>query len=330
MLVMCTLLPALLAISGAAGVLAVRAALRRRGRGRDPRRLAPDRRARGLAAAAGVDRGVLLLVVMALGLLIFNTDLTTGNGFRDEESSTRGQELVARAFPAGANAPNTVLVPNPDKPRGCGPRCRGGRGRPAADPSRPARRAHASTSCCAPTPTRRRRSTRFRPASAGRGGRRRRRADRRADGRGARPARVGRARHEGDRAARAPGRVRRARGPAPRRAAARPADRHRRAVVPRGAGSGRLLLRVRLRLPGVGPVAAAVGVRVPGRARDRLQHLPDGARARGGAAARHAARDAARPGGHRRRDHVGGDRAGRHLQRRSRRCRSCSSPSSAS
>jgi RND superfamily putative drug exporter len=55
------------------------------------------------------------LIVMSLGLVYLNTDLTTGNQFRDEESSTRGQELVARAFPAGANAPNTLVVPNPDQ-----------------------------------------------------------------------------------------------------------------------------------------------------------------------------------------------------------------------
>jgi putative drug exporter of the RND superfamily len=47
--------------------------------------------------------------------LTFDSGLTTGNGFRDEESSTRGQDLVAQAFPAGANVPNTVLVPNPQQ-----------------------------------------------------------------------------------------------------------------------------------------------------------------------------------------------------------------------
>ena len=54
------------------------------------------------------------LAVMCVGLVFFSTDLTTGNQFRDEESSTRGQDLVERAFPAGANVPNTVLVPNPN------------------------------------------------------------------------------------------------------------------------------------------------------------------------------------------------------------------------
>jgi putative drug exporter of the RND superfamily len=57
----------------------------------------------------------IALAVMALGLVFFDSGLTTGNGFRNEESSTRGQDLVAEAFPAGANVPNTVLVPNPDQ-----------------------------------------------------------------------------------------------------------------------------------------------------------------------------------------------------------------------
>ena len=58
---------------------------------------------------------IAALVVMSLGLVYFNTDLTTGNQFRDEESSTRGQDLVAQAFPAGANVPNTVIVPDPGR-----------------------------------------------------------------------------------------------------------------------------------------------------------------------------------------------------------------------
>ena len=53
-----------------------------------------------------------LLLVMCLGLVYLNTDLTTGNQFRDEESSTRGQDLVAMAFPAGADVPSTVVVPD--------------------------------------------------------------------------------------------------------------------------------------------------------------------------------------------------------------------------
>ena len=49
-------------------------------------------------------------------------------------------------------------------------------------------------------------------------------------------------------------------------------------------------LRPRVRLPRLGPVAAAVRVRVPGGAGRGLQHLPDGAGARGDAQARHRAR----------------------------------------
>ena len=55
-------------------------------------------------------------------------------------------------------------------------------------------------------------------------------------------------------------------------------------------GVGGRRLRRRLRLPGHRPVAAAVRLRVPRRAGHRLQHLPDGARARGDAHARHARR----------------------------------------
>ena len=42
-----------------------------------------------------------LLVVMSLGLVWFNNDLTTGNSFRDEESSTRGQDLVVACMDFG-------------------------------------------------------------------------------------------------------------------------------------------------------------------------------------------------------------------------------------
>jgi RND superfamily putative drug exporter len=54
-----------------------------------------------------------LLVVLSIGWVFFSTNLTTGNQFRDPESSTRGQDLVERAFPAGGSAPSTVVVPNP-------------------------------------------------------------------------------------------------------------------------------------------------------------------------------------------------------------------------
>jgi putative drug exporter of the RND superfamily len=115
MLVMCTLLPALLAICGrrafwpfiprygTEGADVTHGTWRRIAErvGWYPRRVWIG--------------SIVALVVMSLGIVFFNTDLTTGNQFRDEESSTRGQDLVAAAFPAGENAPNTVLVPNPNQ-----------------------------------------------------------------------------------------------------------------------------------------------------------------------------------------------------------------------
>ncbi len=114
MLVMCTLLPALLAVFGRRafwpfiphygdeGADATHGVWRRIAErvGAKPRRV-------WVSAAVA-------LGVMCIGLIFFSTNLTTGNQFRDEESSTRGQDLVERAFPAGANVPNTVLVPNPN------------------------------------------------------------------------------------------------------------------------------------------------------------------------------------------------------------------------
>ena len=112
-LVMCSLLPALLAICG-------RRAFWPRiphfgDEGADEthgiwRRIADRVGARPRPVWLG---STALLVVLSAGLVFFSTDLTTGNQFRDEESSTRGQDLVERAFPAGADVPNTVLVGNP-------------------------------------------------------------------------------------------------------------------------------------------------------------------------------------------------------------------------
>jgi putative drug exporter of the RND superfamily len=115
MVVMCTLLPALLAIFGRRAFWP----------------FIPHYGDEGADATHGFWRRVaervgwrprrvwvtssIALGIMALGLLTFDSGLTTGNGFRDEESSTRGQDLVAQAFPAGANVPNTVLVPNPQQ-----------------------------------------------------------------------------------------------------------------------------------------------------------------------------------------------------------------------
>lgn len=51
------------------------------------------------------------LAVLCIGLVELNTDLTSGNVFRNSVESVEGQELIAQSFPAGANAPTTVVVP---------------------------------------------------------------------------------------------------------------------------------------------------------------------------------------------------------------------------
>jgi putative drug exporter of the RND superfamily len=53
----------------------------------------------------------LVLLVFALGLLSFNTNLTQANGFRGEVPSVQGQKLLAQAFPAGASVPVDIIVP---------------------------------------------------------------------------------------------------------------------------------------------------------------------------------------------------------------------------
>ena len=68
-------------------------------------------------------------------------------------------------------------------------------------------------------------------------------------------------------------------------------------------GIGALVFNHVFGFPGVGRLGAAVRVRVPGGARDRLLDLPDDPGARGVAAARHPPRGAARAGGDRRGDH---------------------------
>jgi putative drug exporter of the RND superfamily len=51
-----------------------------------------------------------VLAVMIAGLTFLNSDLTSGNMFRNEVDSVQGQDLVEAGFPAGANAPTNVLV----------------------------------------------------------------------------------------------------------------------------------------------------------------------------------------------------------------------------
>jgi RND superfamily putative drug exporter len=47
---------------------------------------------------------------MIAGLAFVNSDLTSGNMFRDDVDSVQGQQLLEAGFPAGANAPTNVLV----------------------------------------------------------------------------------------------------------------------------------------------------------------------------------------------------------------------------
>lgn len=51
------------------------------------------------------------LLVLALGLTQFSGTLTQANGFTATTESVEGQQLLQEAFPAGASAPTTVLVP---------------------------------------------------------------------------------------------------------------------------------------------------------------------------------------------------------------------------
>ena len=53
---------------------------------------------------------VALLLVLALGLLNFDDGLTSGNGFRDDVEAVAGQELLAKSFPSGSNAPTDIVV----------------------------------------------------------------------------------------------------------------------------------------------------------------------------------------------------------------------------
>ncbi len=56
-----------------------------------------------------------VLAVMIAGIAFLNSDLTTGNMFRNDVDSVQGQELLEAGFPAGANAPTNVLVTDTSK-----------------------------------------------------------------------------------------------------------------------------------------------------------------------------------------------------------------------
>jgi RND superfamily putative drug exporter len=54
---------------------------------------------------------IAVLLVLCAGFLQLDTGLTNGNSFRGEVEAVKGNELVAAHFPAGANVPSTVIVP---------------------------------------------------------------------------------------------------------------------------------------------------------------------------------------------------------------------------
>ena len=58
---------------------------------------------------------IVVLLVMSAGLLGLDTGLTNGNSFRGDVEAVKGNDLVAAHFPAGANVPSTVIVPQAGK-----------------------------------------------------------------------------------------------------------------------------------------------------------------------------------------------------------------------
>jgi RND superfamily putative drug exporter len=118
MLTMLTLLPALLAIFG--GRRAFWPRIPHHGdSGADEthgawRRVGEWVSRRPVKVAVGT---VVLLLVFALGLTDFNTNLTQANGFRDDVQSVQGQKILQAAFPAGASVPAEIIVPPSSNPR---------------------------------------------------------------------------------------------------------------------------------------------------------------------------------------------------------------------
>src|SRR4051812_41081736 len=58
---------------------------------------------------------IVLLLVLSGGLGWLDTGLTNGNSFRGEVEAVKGQRLLQASFPAGANVPTTVIVPDAAK-----------------------------------------------------------------------------------------------------------------------------------------------------------------------------------------------------------------------
>lgn len=121
MVAMLTLLPALLAITGRRAFWPF--VPRYGGSGTDEthgwwRRLGERIRVRPRRVWIGT---TVALLVLCLGLTQMNSDLTSGNSFRGSVESVEGQQLISESFPAGANAPTSVIVPA-DAPAGAAAR----------------------------------------------------------------------------------------------------------------------------------------------------------------------------------------------------------------
>ena len=111
MVSMLTILPALLAITGRKAFWPFIPRYGTEGTDETHGALEPDRRL-GRAAGRGESGSGprRCCSCSASGLTQLNSDLTSGNGFRDDVDSAEGQELIEQSFPAGANAPTNVVV----------------------------------------------------------------------------------------------------------------------------------------------------------------------------------------------------------------------------
>ncbi|HTU14942.1 MAG TPA: MMPL family transporter [Solirubrobacterales bacterium] len=56
---------------------------------------------------------LVVLAIMCAGLFAYDDGLTSSGGFRDDVEAVTGEELIAKSFPAGANAPTDIIVPDP-------------------------------------------------------------------------------------------------------------------------------------------------------------------------------------------------------------------------
>ena len=219
---------------------------------------------------------IAVLLIFCAGFAFFSTELTSEDSYRTEVESVEGQNLLNESFPAGTTALDRHRRPGPG--RGAG----GADGRsPASTASRrsrsrwPAgRRGPWCRRRWSRTPTRPRPSTwssrsatprtEAAPGSAGR----------RPDGDRIRRPRRRRLGLDRDPADHPPRRLPDPDRPAAGRGRAAGPDRHGDPQLPRRPRRRLLRLRRRLRLPRLGPLAAALRLRLPGRARRRLQHLP--------------------------------------------------------